>query len=55
MRRPGNEPKVGGREEFGLWMCNAHNEVNRKLGKEVFDCGLWKERWRDGWRDGRCD
>jgi mitochondrial FAD-linked sulfhydryl oxidase len=36
-------------------MCQAHNEVNRKLGKSEFDCGLWKERWRDGWRDGRCD
>lgn len=55
MARPGNEPKVGGREDLGRWICEAHNEVNRKLGKEEFDCGLWKERWRDGWRDGSCD
>ncbi|KAF7512723.1 hypothetical protein GJ744_000290 [Endocarpon pusillum] len=53
--RPENEPRVRGRDEFGLWMCRAHNEVNRKLGKGEFDCRLWKERWRDGWQDGSCD
>lgn len=47
-------PEVQGRKEFGLWMCNAHNEVNRKLGKQEFDCSKWEERWRDGWKDG-CD
>ncbi|KAK9315601.1 ERV/ALR sulfhydryl oxidase domain-containing protein [Lipomyces starkeyi] len=50
-----NKPKVTGREEFGRWLCDAHNEVNRKLGKPEFDCNLWKERWRDGWKDGRCE
>jgi FAD-linked sulfhydryl oxidase len=50
-----NEPKLGGRAEFGWWMCEAHNEVNRKLGKEEFDCRLWEERWRTGWKDGQCD
>ncbi|KAL6721414.1 Flavin-linked sulfhydryl oxidase of the mitochondrial IMS [Lecanora helva] len=55
MRRPGNEPRVGGRGEFGRWMCEAHNEVNRKLGKKEFECGKWEERWRTGWKDGRCD
>ncbi|CEL07410.1 hypothetical protein ASPCAL10567 [Aspergillus calidoustus] len=50
-----NEPKLGGRKEFGNWMCEAHNEVNRKLGKKEFDCRLWEERWRTGWKDGRCD
>lgn len=49
------QPRVGGRGEFGLWMCNAHNEVNQKLGKPVFDCSRWEERWRTGWKDGRCD
>lgn len=53
--KPENEPRVRGREEFGMWMCRAHNEVNRKLGKGEFDCARWEERWRDGWRDGRCD
>ncbi|KAJ5930275.1 hypothetical protein N7466_005768 [Penicillium verhagenii] len=50
-----NKPKVGGRAEFGWWMCEAHNEVNRKLGKKEFDCRFWEERWRSGWKDGRCD
>ncbi|MCJ1357294.1 MAG: hypothetical protein MMC33_007290 [Icmadophila ericetorum] len=55
MAKRGNEPKVAGRDEFGKWMCEAHNEVNRKLGKEEFNCALWEERWRTGWKDGRCD
>ncbi|KAJ5965524.1 hypothetical protein N7481_012238 [Penicillium waksmanii] len=50
-----NRPKLGGRKEFGWWMCEAHNEVNRKLGKPEFDCRFWEERWRTGWKDGRCD
>ncbi|KAJ5624131.1 hypothetical protein N7510_000440 [Penicillium lagena] len=50
-----NEPRLGTRAEFGWWMCDAHNEVNRKLGKKEFDCRFWEERWRTGWKDGRCD
>ncbi|KAF2012341.1 hypothetical protein BU24DRAFT_326845, partial [Aaosphaeria arxii CBS 175.79] len=55
MARDGNAPRVSSREEFGRWMCEAHNAVNVKLGKGVFDCGRWEERWGAGWRDGRCD
>ncbi|KAK1541589.1 Erv1/Alr family protein [Colletotrichum paranaense] len=47
--------RVEGRSEFGNWLCEAHNEVNRKLGKKEFDCSKWEERWRTGWKDGRCD
>lgn len=47
--------RAGSRGEFGMWLCNAHNDVNRKLGKPVFDCARWEERWRTGWKDGRCD
>lgn len=50
-----NKIKVTNRDEFGNWLCNAHNAVNVKLGKPKFDCNLWKERWKDGWKDGRCD
>ncbi|KAM5453208.1 Flavin-linked sulfhydryl oxidase of the mitochondrial IMS [Microsporum audouinii] len=50
-----NKPKLNGRADFGNWMCAAHNEVNRKLGKKEFDCSKWEERWRTGWKDGRCD
>lgn len=49
------EIRAGSRQDFGLWLCGAHNEVNRKLGKPVFDCSKWEERWRTGWKDGRCD
>ncbi|KAK4099931.1 hypothetical protein N658DRAFT_508317 [Parathielavia hyrcaniae] len=47
--------RAGSRDEFGNWLCEAHNEVNRKLGKPTFDCAKWEERWRTGWRDGSCD
>ncbi|KAF8461006.1 ERV/ALR sulfhydryl oxidase domain-containing protein, partial [Kalaharituber pfeilii] len=53
MARPENRLNGTGswlesRERLGLWMCRAHNEVNRKLGKGEFDCGRWEERWRTG-------
>jgi FAD-linked sulfhydryl oxidase len=51
----GNAPKVSNRDEFGQWMCEAHNAVNVKLGKPSFDCSKWEERWRTGWKDGSCD
>lgn len=55
MKKDGNAPRVDGREGLGTWMCEAHNEVNRKLGKKEFDCKRWEERWRTGWKDGSCD
>lgn len=50
-----DKPKVTNRDEFGKWLCEAHNAVNVKTGKKTFDCNLWKERWKDGWKDGSCD
>ncbi|CAK7266201.1 Flavin-linked sulfhydryl oxidase of the mitochondrial IMS [Sporothrix epigloea] len=47
--------RTASRDDFGRWLCAAHNEVNEKLGKPQFDCNLWEERWRTGWKDGRCD
>lgn len=47
--------RAGSRGEFGTWLCDAHNDVNKKLGKPLFDCSRWEERWRTGWKDGRCD
>ena len=46
--RQSNEPRVSNRDEIGRWMCEAHNAVNVKLGKESFDCNRWEERWRTG-------
>jgi len=28
------------------WFCNAHNDVNRRLGKPIYDCALVTERWK---------
>jgi mitochondrial FAD-linked sulfhydryl oxidase len=39
-------PQVQSRQTLGLWMCEAHNDVNLKLGKEKFDCSRIDERWR---------
>ena len=39
---------VRGRDALGLWLCRAHNDVNLKLGKPLFDCARWQERWRTG-------
>ena len=41
--------------DFARWVCEAHNRVNVKLGKERFNCDQVYERWRDGWKDGSCD
>lgn len=49
------KPQVSSRDEFAQWLCRAHNDVNRKLGKPEFDCSRVDERWRTGWKDGRCD
>ncbi|KAG2011654.1 growth factor [Coprinopsis cinerea AmutBmut pab1-1] len=50
-----NPPDVSSRERLSLWLCQRHNEVNEKLGKEKFDCSKVDERWKDGPPDGRCD
>jgi FAD-linked sulfhydryl oxidase len=55
MKSDKNAPRLSSRQDFGQWLCEAHNEVNMKLGKPTFDCGRWEERWRTGWKDGRCD
>jgi len=51
-RRP---PDVRNRVALGTWLCETHNEVNKLLGKPVFDCARVDERWRDGPKDGSCD
>ena len=53
-RRP---PDVSGREGLSRWLCERHNEVNERLGKERFECAVEKldERWKDGPADRSCD
>ncbi|KZP30630.1 FAD-dependent thiol oxidase [Athelia psychrophila] len=48
-------PDVSGRSAFSRWLCERHNDVNVRLGKDRFDCGKTDERWKDGPADGRCD
>lgn len=31
-------PQVGSRKNAAMWLCNAHNAVNDRLGKPIFDC-----------------
>ncbi|KAF8817478.1 hypothetical protein BYT27DRAFT_7227175 [Phlegmacium glaucopus] len=48
-------PDVSGRGALSRWLCERHNEVNEKLGKNKFDCAKVDERWKDGPPDGSCD
>ena len=40
-------PDVSSRKGFMLWLCGAHNAVNRRLGKRRFSCTMeeLEERW----------
>ncbi|EGO22315.1 hypothetical protein SERLADRAFT_472986 [Serpula lacrymans var. lacrymans S7.9] len=48
-------PDVSGKAALSHWLCQRHNDVNERLGKERFDCTKTDERWKDGPSDGRCD
>ena len=50
-----NPPMTKNRVDLSQWLCRIHNEINKRLGKEEFDCSKVDERWRDGWKDGSCD
>ncbi|KAF0853109.1 mitochondrial disulfide relay subunit Erv1 form 1 [Andalucia godoyi] len=38
-------PKVDSRVSLSLWMCTAHNEVNRRLGKPAMNCPRFVKSW----------
>lgn len=38
--------KTESRQAFSQWTCEAHNHVNEKLGKPIFDCSLFDTLWR---------
>jgi FAD-linked sulfhydryl oxidase len=48
-------PDVSGRAALSWWLCERHNDVNERLGKDKFDCAKTDQRWKDGPRDGSCD
>ncbi|KAI5184333.1 mitochondrial FAD-linked sulfhydryl oxidase [Nematocida homosporus] len=41
-------PQVNTQEEFATWLCQAHNIVNKRLNKPVFDCTRLDNRWDCG-------
>ncbi len=45
-----NPPRLESRDSFSIWMCEQHNEVNKRLGKKEFDCEIGEiyKRWRVG-------
>lgn len=47
-------PAVESRAALSRWLCERHNEVNEKLGKETFPCTLraLDDRWLKG--DASC-
>ena len=48
-------PVVDSRENFAVWMCGMHNNVNKILGKPIFDCSFenLSKRWYKGGE--KCD
>ncbi len=49
-----NPPQVQSQRALSYWMCEIHNEVNDRMGKEIFDCNKVTERWKTGPKDGSC-
>lgn len=39
-------PRLRTRDEFAVWLCEAHNDVNAQLGKPAFPCSEALNRWR---------
>ncbi|KAL9022546.1 MAG: hypothetical protein Q9185_000256 [Variospora sp. 1 TL-2023] len=44
-------PQVSGRKTAEMWGCTVHNEVNKSLGKERFDCARVGEMYDCGCGD----
>ncbi|KAK9459381.1 ERV/ALR sulfhydryl oxidase domain-containing protein [Lipomyces oligophaga] len=41
-------PQTSGRIAASQWGCHIHNQVNARLGKEIFDCNEIGERYKCG-------
>lgn len=54
-RLAANPPVTNNNTQLSQWLCEMHNQVNKKLGKAMFDCSLIEQRWRSGWKDGSCE
>jgi FAD-linked sulfhydryl oxidase len=45
-------PQVSSRSTAAAWGCHVHNEVNKKLKKELFDCSKIGDFYDCGCADG---
>lgn len=41
-------PQLDSNKVFTKWLCEIHNDVNRRLGKREFNCSRLDERWDCG-------
>lgn len=41
-------PQVSSRNTASQWACYVHNQVNERLGKEIFDCNTVAEHYKCG-------
>lgn len=43
--------KLNNTKDLSVWLCERHNTVNKKLGKDVFDCDYenLRKRWKSGY------
>lgn len=44
-------PQVSSREHASQWGCHVHNQVNKRLGKEIFDCNEISDKYNCGCGD----
>lgn len=44
-------PQLSSRKAAVMWGCDAHNKVNKRLGKEIFDCAYIFDKYDCGCGD----
>ncbi|CAG7850614.1 FAD-linked sulfhydryl oxidase ERV2 [Serendipita indica DSM 11827] len=46
-----NPPQTSSRKAASLWLCHVHNLVNKRLGKDIFDCNTLGDTYDCGCGD----
>lgn len=44
----GLPPRANSHDDLKLWLCEAHNKVNKRLGKSQFECIKIDDYWKCG-------
>jgi len=39
--------KLDNRTELSKWICYQHNQVNKRIGKDIFDCNNLNKLFSD--------